>query len=164
MKLAIFALSFILVCDMAVAADDPSSVCSKRIAADPKFSALAQKVPLDLHMPTLEMLADGSYPTPADRKSIGQWMAAEKSCIKQGDTYRHSHYPHELIALAANAEARITAVALALYNDQIQYGTANQELLAIYGDVTAQYDAIVERLNAEHAAHPPAAPAAPAPQ
>lgn len=165
MKLATLALSFILICDVAIAADDPSTVCAKRIAADPQFSALAQKLPLDLHMPTFQMLADDSYPTPVERKSLGQWMTAEKACIKQGDAYRHSRYPHELIALATDAQARVTAVAVALYKDQIQYGTANQDLLAIYGDVTAQYETIVQRLNAQHTAHPPAVPApVPAPQ
>jgi|GEM_PF-3293728 len=165
MKFATLTLSFILICNVAAAADDPSTVCARRVAGDPQFSALAQKLPLDLHMPSFQMLADDSFPTPAERTSLGRWMTAEKACIKQGDTYRRSHYPHELIALAADAEARVAAVAIALYNKQIQYGTANQDLLAIYGDVTAQYEAIVTRLNAEHTTRPPAAPAAvPAPQ
>ena len=52
-------------------AADPYMKCISDLSADPQFAGLSKKLPLtDINTVTFAILADESYPTPAERKDI----------------------------------------------------------------------------------------------
>lgn len=124
---------------------DPTRACSVALASDPRFAAIRQKLPLDFRPPNFPMLMDPSFPNSTERRQILAWAQAEKSCLRSGAAYRRKRYPAPFLALAAETQSRVNDVAEALAKGAIPYGTANQDLLVIYGDVSSRYAALLEQ-------------------
>jgi pyruvate kinase len=121
--------------------EDPSLACGKALATDARFSLIATKMPLaGLENITLEMLADESKPTDAERKQLAGYVLARNDCLNAGAEFRKTHYPVEVIAAMLEANDKILDMTAELYNRKITFGASNKQLQSIVSDLRTQPD------------------------
>lgn len=138
---------------LAQAQQDPTEQCMDGLVSDPSFEPISQKIALgDNPKVTFAMLADESYPSDMERRSIASWASAIDHCVELGATYRKSAYPPQLLALFAEAYAVFLGGVVDLYNRKIAYGEFNRQRQANFDQVAARATDIMQRIQAQQLA------------
>ena len=132
---------------------DPSIACGKALADDARFSLIVKKMPLaGLEKISLEMLADETKPTDAERKQLAVWVLARNECLDSGTEYRKAHYPPEIIAAMLESNDKILDGTAELYSRKLTFGAWNKQLQSIVSDLRTKVAAIAQRIQTERAA------------
>ena len=96
--------------------------CHEKLAAAPGFAILADKVALGAGKNTTpRMLADPSLANNTERPVIGKWAAARADCVKANSRFGNEVYRPPLQAFSMDAENKIMAVAVELYDLKISW-------------------------------------------
>ena len=79
------------------------------------------------------MLADSSLASSKERQVISEWAAARGDCIKADSRYGREVYRAPLQTYGIDAENKVMAAAVALYNREISFGEFNsrREIIAV---------------------------------
>ncbi len=112
------------------------AACLEKLAAVPGFAILADKVALGAGKNTApRMLADPSLANNTERPVIGKWAAARADCLKANSRFGNEVYRPPLQAFSMDAENKIMAAAVELYDLKISYGEFNRRRQAIDQDL-----------------------------
>jgi hypothetical protein len=114
------------------AQQDNLASCLKALSAEPRFATLASHIAVgDAGAGTAAMLQDSGVPTEKERKAIADWADARASCVKAADQEGNAAYRPPLVAHAIQAENKVLAAAVELYERRITYGDFNRRRQAI---------------------------------
>lgn len=115
--------------------------CMDRLATDPRFALLAQKLVVGAVTSTPPaMLGDLSLVNGKERPVLAEWAEARGTCLREENKYGNAAYRPPLQTNAIEAESKVLAAAVALYNREISFG-----------DFSRQRQAIAEQLRAQNA-------------
>ena len=102
--------------------------CMDRLSTDPGFAVLAGKLAVGTATNAAPgMLADSSLANRRERRVISEWAAARGECIKADSRYGHEVYRPPLQTYGIDAENKVMAAAVALYNREISFGEFNRQ-------------------------------------
>lgn len=108
--------------------DDPTMRCIDQVTADPYLvNTLGPKTGLGTKAPpSLEMRADSSRPSDAEKKALSAYATARAECLQRGDSYRAISLPMPVYTSMARGWRGIDALIVKLYSGEITYGQYNQ--------------------------------------
>lgn len=134
-------LALVLAAPAAFAQQDPSVGCMQSLREQPRFEAIKAKISLGrVRDSTFAMLADTTLPDEAERQAIAAWATARADCVRLGDDFRKS-WPPQLASLAVEAESRMTAEAVDLYQQKITFGEFNKRRQALANETEPRWAA-----------------------
>lgn len=111
----------------------------ERLAADSKFAPLAGKVSLGMTANAVPpRRADASFASDSERPVIAEWAAARGECIKAYSRYGNAAYRPPLQAFGIDAENKVMAAAVALYNRAISFGEFDRRRQAVAEELRAK--------------------------
>lgn len=149
MKLLTIAL-FIFLASPCLAQVDPLLLCLTGLSTDPRFAPIASKVAIGtVSETTFPMLADSTLANNSEKKTISDWAAARKDCVKAGDDYWKTNYPPQIHALAIEAENNMMANAAEIYNRKITFGEFNKRRQSLADELRIKVAAIVQQILSE---------------
>lgn len=110
------------------AADDPSQSCFLNLTMDKRFDAIRYKVAIreKATQAPLEMLADKTYPTDEERRTLNVWKIARDVCADSGASYRAQYAPADYRASIDAGFIRFNGLIARLYARDITYGEFNR--------------------------------------
>ena len=118
------------------AQEESLTACLEKLATVPGFAILADKVALGAGKDTTpRMLADPSLANNTERPVIGKWAAARADCLKANSRFGNQVYRPPLQAFSMDAENKIMAAVVELYDLKISYGEFNRRRQAIDQDL-----------------------------
>lgn len=110
--------------------------CLDKLAADPSFMLLAGKLAVGAVTGTMPAVAaDPSLANNKERHVIAEWAAARAECIKADSRYGNAVYRAPLQAFGIDAENKVMAAAVELYNRKISFGEFNRRRQAIAAEL-----------------------------
>jgi len=137
---------------------DPFLACVRILSFDIQFENLSKKLPLyDMTTISFAMLADGSLPTPQERKDLLAWFDRRDKCWKDSEPLHQAQWPAEIFQLSQEGNATIHAIGLELYHRKITFGEANKEIENGGNAARAKLIPIIKRYQDEIAAQKAAA-------
>jgi hypothetical protein len=124
-----------------------------RLADDPRFAVLAGKLALGtVGRSPPGTLADASLAGGKERDALPAWAAARGECIKAESAYGNALYRPPLQAQAIDAENKVMAEAVALYNRDISYGEFNRRRQEIAEEQRAGAAEVSRQLQSQRTA------------
>ena len=123
----LLALMLLLLMHGLCAAQQGLASCLDKLAPDPAFALLARKLALGMAAgATPAMLADTSLANDKERPVIAEWAAARAECLKADSRYGNAVYRPPLQAFGIDAENKVMAAAVELYDRKIPFGEFNR--------------------------------------
>lgn len=136
-------LTLVLATPAAFAQQDPTDACFVRLSEERRLDVIRAKLSLlGSRTTTFAMLADESVPTAEEREAIATWATARADCMKDGDEYRARYWPAQASSLAVEAESRMTAEAVELFQQKINFGEFNKRRQAIANELAPRRAAL----------------------
>ena len=134
---------------IAMAQDDPTSVCFKAAYNDPHVKILESHVgPLsDPRQATLAMLASKDTPTKQEQDALELWVAIRKTCTHQGSAFRTRISP-QFESLVEDTQQRLISLTSQLYAGDITYGQFNNQRIQIATDAKQAISTLSTQLRA----------------
>lgn len=143
----------ILVYGLCQAQQQSLALCMDKQVADPAFAILAGKLALGAVTSTTPgMVADISLANTKERDAIAKWAAARAECIKADSRYGNEIYRPPLQAFGIDAENRLIAAAVDLYDRRISFGEFNRRRLAIADELRKKALALSQQLQSQRTA------------
>lgn len=106
--------------------------CIDRLPANPRFAVLAGKLAIGTMTKVPPgAFEDSSFANDKERQAISEWAAARGECIAADGKYGQQAYRPPLQSYGIDAENRVMAAAVALYNREISFGEFNRQRQAI---------------------------------
>jgi hypothetical protein len=132
-RMRLLALTLLLLMHGLCAAQQESlASCLDKLAPEPAFSLLARKLALGMATgATPAMIADTSLANNQERPVIAEWAAARAGCLKADSRYGNAVYRPPLQAFGIDAENKVMAAAVELYDRKIPFGEFNRRREAI---------------------------------
>jgi hypothetical protein len=125
-------LLLLLMHGLCTAQSESLSACLEKLGADPAFALLANKVSLGAAATaTPAMLADPSIANSKERPVISAWASTRADCLKTESKFGNEVYRPPLQAAGIDAEHKLMAAAVELYDQKISYAEFNRRRLAI---------------------------------
>lgn len=132
---------------------DALLACMGRLAADERFAPITGKLAVGVNSDTtFAMLADTSLASTGERRAISEWAAQRSECIKAEDRYGRSSYRPPMQALGTEAENKVMAAAVDLYNRKINFGEFNRRRQAIVDEQRVKVAAVLQQIQTQKAA------------
>lgn len=101
--------------------------CIDKLAADSGFALLAGKLAVGMASGTTPaMAADTSLANSKERYVIAEWAAARAECLKADSRYGNAVYRPPLQTFGIDAENKVMAAAVELYDRKISFGEFNR--------------------------------------
>ena len=94
---------------------------------------------------------DTTYPAEKEQRLIAEWAAARGECIRAANRFGTATYRPPIQAIGIEAETRVLAAALVLYNGKMSYGEFNQERQAIANEMRARLAALSRQIQSQRA-------------
>ena len=117
---------------LCAAQQDSLAACLDKLVPDPAFGLLAGKLALGTATSaTPAMIADASLANNKERPVIADWAAARAECLKANSRYGNAVYRPPLQAFGIDAENKVMAAAVELYDRKISFGEFNRRREAI---------------------------------
>jgi hypothetical protein len=117
---------------LCAAQQDALAACLNGLSSDPGFTLLANKLVVGVvTTSTPAVAADASLATNKELPVIAQWAAARAECLRADSRYGNAIYRPPLQTFGIDAENKVLAAAVELYNRTISYGEFNQRRHAI---------------------------------
>jgi hypothetical protein len=131
MRLLAMAL-LLLMHGLCAAQQDSLAACLDKLVSDPAFALLAGKLALGTATSaTPAMFADTSLASNKERPVIADWGAARAECLKANSQFGNAVYRPPLQAFGIDAENKVMAAAVELYDRKISFGEFNRRREAI---------------------------------
>src|SRR5689334_19368576 len=109
------------------AEQDSLAGCLQKLSADHRFELLAGKLALGPETQSAPgLLADNSLANDRERPVISNWAAARAECVKASSRFGNDIYRPPLQAFSMDAENKVLAAAVELYNRKISFGEFNR--------------------------------------
>ena len=105
--------------------------CIDKLAADPGFAQLAGKLAVGAATDKAPTIVDTSLANNTERQVIAEWAAARAECLKADSRYGNAVYRPPLQAFGIDAENKVMAAAVELYDRKISFGEFNRQRQAI---------------------------------
>jgi hypothetical protein len=123
------------------------------LAADSRFAPLAKKLEIGAVADTLPaMLGDASFASSKERQVISEWATARGACIREDTKYGNAAYRPPLRAYSIEAENKVMAAAVALYNREISFGDFNRQRQVIAEQLRAQKADLARQIQSQRTA------------
>ncbi|AMM23018.1 hypothetical protein [Variovorax sp. PAMC 28711] len=116
-----------------VVASDPTSSCMARLNGDPFIvGRLGEKMGIGRQgAPTVEMLADRTYPNATEKQALGAYANARESCIASGSDYRRQNMTQQIAQTMEQGGASMSILVGKLYAGDLTYGEYNARRVEI---------------------------------
>jgi hypothetical protein len=148
-KMRLLALTLLLLMHGLCAAQQASlASCLDKLASDPAFALLAPKLALGMATgATPAMLANAMLANNKERSVIAEWAAARAECLKADSRYGNAVYRPPLQAYGIDAENKVMAAAVELYDGKIPFGEFNRQRQAIAEDLREKAAQLSQRIQ-----------------
>jgi hypothetical protein len=127
--------------------------CMDQLSANPRFAPLSGKLAVGsvTNVPP-GMLADTSLANAKERQVISDWAAARGQCIKGDSRYGREVYRPPLQAHGIEAENKVMAAAVALYNQEISFGEFNRRRQGIEAELRGKAAELSRQIQSQRTA------------
>jgi hypothetical protein len=124
--------------------------CMDQLSAEPRFAILSGKLAVGAVANTPPgMLADPSLANHRERQAISEWAAARGDCIKADSRYGREAYRPPLQAYGIDAENKVMAAAVALYNREISFAEFNRRRQVIAAELRGRATDLSRQIQAQ---------------
>jgi hypothetical protein len=144
---------FWLLPGLGYAQQDSLAACMDRLATDSRFATLARKLEVGaMTGASPAMLADASFAGSRERQALSEWAEARGACIGEEGKRGNAAYRPPLQTYSIEAENKVMAAAVALYNREISFGDFNRQRLLIAEQLRAQKADLSRQIQAQRTA------------
>lgn len=127
--------------------------CMKKLADDSAYTILAGKLAVGTVAGTTPaMIANTSLPNNQERGIIAAWAAARAECLKTESRYGNSVYRPPLQAFSIDAENKVMAAAVELYDRKITFGEFNRQRQAAAEELRGKSVELSRQIQSQRAA------------
>ena len=132
-KMRLLAMTLLFLMHGHCAAQSESlAACLDKLAADSRFALIAGKLSLGMAAnPKPAMLADSSTANNKERPLIAEWAAARAECLKADSKFGNETYRAPMQTFGIDAEHKVMAAAVELYDQKISFGEFNRQREAV---------------------------------
>ena len=136
----LLALTLLLLMHGLCAAQSESlAACLDKLAAESRFALIAGKLSLGMASNAKPaMLADSSTASNKERPVIAEWAAARADCLKADSKFGNEIYRAPMQTFGIDAEHKVMAAAVELYDQKISFGEFNRRREAVAGELRAK--------------------------
>jgi hypothetical protein len=147
------ALLLLLLPVVYAAEQDSLPGCLQKLSADRRFEVLTGKLALGAETQLAPaLLADNSLANDKERPIISNWAAARADCVKASSRFGNDVYRPPLQAFSLDAENKVLAAAVELYNRKISFGEFNRRREAIADEVRTKTAQLNRQIQSQSAA------------
>ncbi|MDB5810851.1 MAG: hypothetical protein JWN94_2973 [Betaproteobacteria bacterium] len=130
------------------------AACLDRLLSDRSFAALIDKVDLGSGKSTTSRRTeDTSFANDKERAIIERWAASRADCLKANSRYGNDVYRPPLQAFTLDAENKVMAAAVELYDKKITYADFNRRRQAIYDELREKTAQLGRQIQQQGMAH-----------
>lgn len=129
---------------MASAPPSPTRECFDARAKEASLDVIRSKMVLVLEHPTLDMQADKTFPTVAERAAILAYAQIREVCFNAGEGWVQKYVPPTYRAIGEYGRRTIDADLAALYRSDITFGEYNVRLEATRSEGRRRSDEVRE--------------------
>lgn len=149
-----YAMWFVLFLPVHCCAQQTSlASCLDRLASVPAYALIAGKLALGSGASTASvMLADTTVPNNREREVISEWAAARAECVKADSRFGNATYRPPLQTFGIDAENRVMAAAVDLYDLKISFGEFNQRRQLIAEDLRVKIASLQRQIQSQQSA------------
>ena len=152
MQLVVAAL-LILVCGHCNAQLTTLDACMSKLADDPGYSLLAGKLAVGTIADTTPaMNANTALPNNQERHVIAAWAAARAECLKTESRYGNAVYRPPLQTFSIDAENKVMAAAVELYDRKMTFGEFNRQRQAAAEELRGKSMELSRKIQSQRAA------------
>lgn len=135
------------------AAQDSLPLCLDKLTTDRRFEPLAGKLALGADAKVAPgLLAETTLANDKERTLISNWAAARAECLKASSRFGNDVYRPPLQAFSMDAENKVMAAAVELYNRKLTFGEFNRRREAIAEEVRAKTVQLNRQIQSQSAA------------
>jgi flagellar biosynthesis GTPase FlhF len=146
--------SLLLASDICVAQQDRLTACFQNLASRPQFSSISAKLDIGTAARSSPaMLSDNSIAKDNERRAIADWAAARAECLQAAHQEGTALYRPPLLAYGIEAENKVLAAAVDLYDRKISFGEFNRRRQVISEEQHSKAGALSRQIQEQRAAH-----------